>query len=145
MPFVKVINDVDKTDAHRAYMVGAGGYIGTLSPSPAAGLQVADFASPASDWDSGGTSTMFGVCLQAVSAQTTAAWTVDAANVAGRCQSLDTDPWYAVPATPTKIASTLTPGGLGRADLVWGFRTGSAQAPGTYRATVVFEALAPAV
>ena len=70
-------------------------------------------------------------------------WTVDASNVAGQCQSLDTDPWYAIPAAPTKVAKTTAAGAAGQVDLVFGVRLANTTPPGTYQAAITVEALAP--
>ncbi|MCW2923270.1 MAG: hypothetical protein JWM98_674 [Thermoleophilia bacterium] len=131
--------DVAMLDSHSAYATGADEVLERVDADPAAGAQVGDWSSPARDWDSGG---FFGVCLQAVASGVTPDWTVDAANVAGTCEQLDTDAWQALPATSSKVGHLATPG-LGSVDLVWGFRATATQAPGRYEAGVSFEALAP--
>jgi photosystem II stability/assembly factor-like uncharacterized protein len=94
-------------------------------------------------WSGANTTNMFGMCLQSIGGTTSVGtMTVDPS---GTCSPADADPWYAVPTAATKLAKTTTAGALGQADVVWGARTKSAQAPGTYTATVVFEALAPDV
>lgn len=132
-------------DSHTAYAVGEGGAIQVASPSSSANALVSNYAFAGSDWDTAASTSMFGVCIQDVTATTAiaAGWTEDAANVAGRCEALDTDPWAAIPATQSKVATTAGAGVVGRVDFVWGFRPKNSQAPGRYTAAVVFEALAP--
>jgi hypothetical protein len=110
-----------------------------------AGAPISDYAAGSTNWagTAGVNSTMFGVCLQGIGATTTADWTKETAN--GTCDAVDTDPWYAIPTAPVKIAHTTTAGQAGQVDLVWGVRAGLNLAPGTYAATVTFEALAPNV
>lgn len=128
-------------DPHRVVTVGADAIRYRFDAVASATAQVADWTASTNDWDSGG---FFGVCLQAVGGGATADWTVDAANVAGTCEALDSDPWRAVPATTgTGLAAHTTAAGNGTVDLVWGFRAKADQAPGSYEAGVVFEAIAP--
>lgn len=132
---------VAAVDPHRAVLVGADTLRYRMDAIAAATAQVADWSSPTNDWDSGG---FFGVCLQAVGGAASPNWTVDATNVAGTCEALDSDPWRAVPATTaTGLAAQTTTSGTGSVDLVWGFRAKADQAPGTYEAGIVFEAIAP--
>jgi hypothetical protein len=85
----------------------------------------------------------FGGCLQDVGgAATEAAWTEDASGIPGQCEAADTDPWYAVPIAPTKVAQMVGPG-TGSVDLVWGFRPSSSQSSGIFTAGIVIEAIAP--
>ena len=136
---------VAAVDANTAIGVGTLNTVAATGPSGAINALVSNYANGPADWDSGGASSMFGVCLQAVSAGTTGVWTVDSTPFApnAQCTASDGDPWNAVPAAMTKIASTATPGTAGRVDLVWGFRPKATQLPGVYTATVVVEALAP--
>jgi photosystem II stability/assembly factor-like uncharacterized protein len=129
---------VSAVDHHTAFGVGDAGQIFHLTEGPG----INDYAGGSQDWDQG--SSAFGVCLQAKGATTTpdAAWTVDPG---GACTTVDTDPWKAVPTTSTKVAKTTVAGGIGQVDLVFGVRAATNQAPGTYRASVLFEFLAPDV
>ena len=114
-----------------------------------AAAQVSDYGSAPSNWAGTGSSSMFGVCLQGVSAQTTVnaggGWVLDNTTTPGTCTANDTDPWRAVPTAQTKVGQTGSAGQLGRVDLVWGVRMADNQKAGTYAATVLVEALAPAV
>jgi hypothetical protein len=109
-----------------------------------ANAQVTDYGSAPNNWAGAGNTNMFGVCLQAINGSTTAGpgWTVDGNNT---CTAADSDPWKAVPTSVAKLAYAAGAGTTGRADVVWGFRSANNQTPGTYSATVVFEALAPNV
>jgi hypothetical protein len=69
-----------------------------------------------------------------------APWTEDGNTI---CTANASDDWYAIPAATSKVAHTVSTGQTGRVDFVWGFRAGTAQASGTYRATVLVEALSP--
>jgi photosystem II stability/assembly factor-like uncharacterized protein len=111
----------------------------------AAGPAISDYVAGSTNWaaTAGVNSTMFGACLQAVGASTTADWTKETAN--GTCDATDADPWHAIPTSPVKIAHTTTAGQAGQVDLVWGVRAGQNLASGTYAATITFEALAPNV
>lgn len=128
------------TGRESAIVVGQHGVSGRMTPSTSANHLVNDYGAPPANWSGSGSSSMFGACLQATSAQTSPVWAVDAG---GQCTGSDADPWNAVPALATKIATTGAAGAVGRVDLVWGIRTATNQAPGSYSATVVFEALAP--
>ncbi len=105
--------------------------------APATG--VSDYGG-ANTWAAGG---MFGACLQDVGGTASiGAWTEDASGTPGRCEASDADPWNAVPIAAVKIAQ-LASAGTGSVDLVWGMRAPSGQAPATYTAGVVVEAVAP--
>jgi hypothetical protein len=138
---------VAMADAHTTYAVGEGGMVRTTVPQAGATTLVSNYAFNTSDWDTAGTTNMFGMCLQNAGGTTTVApgWLKDVANTAGKCEALDTDPWAAIPASQTKLAYTAGPGVPGQVDVVWGVRPASTQAPGVYQAAVVFEALAPNV
>ena len=126
-------------DSNEVAIVGEAGYWATRNPVNS----IPDYALGSTNWmaTSGPTNGMFGVCLQAIGATTTAgAVTVDGN---GTCTASDTDPWNPVTTAPVKFAKTTAAGAVGRADFVWGVRPGSGQAPGTYRATITVEALAP--
>jgi hypothetical protein len=137
-------NDAVQVDANTAVMVAPSSSYWYTAADAGANAQVTDYGSAPNNWAGSGNSNMFGMCLQAINASTTAApgWTVDGN---GTCTSSDSDPWKAVPATITKLAYVSVAGNTGRADLTWGFRAANNQTPGTYSATVVFEALAPNV
>jgi photosystem II stability/assembly factor-like uncharacterized protein len=122
-------------DANAYTLVGWGGGISRMTPGPG----ISQYGGGA-DWGSGGVTNMFGACLQSIGGTTApSAWTV---NLDGTCSQSDGDTWYAVPPAMTKIATTAL-GDPGEARLVWGFRTASNQAKGTYSASVLIEALAP--
>jgi photosystem II stability/assembly factor-like uncharacterized protein len=126
-------------------LVGSSGSTARSTPSGAAAAQVADYGAAPANWAGTGNTSAFGVCLQAVGAGTTVntgAWTLDGN---ATCTASDADPWRAVPATPVKVAQTSGAGAVGRIDLVWGARLAANQQPTRYSATVVVEALAPAV
>jgi photosystem II stability/assembly factor-like uncharacterized protein len=138
-----ITNSIVLLDTNSYVLVGEGGRIARVDRELAANAQVADYGASPNNWAGGGTSSMFGVCMQSLGGTTTAApgWTVDG----GTCQALDTDPWRDVPSTITKLARQTTTGASGSVNLVWGVRTRTDQRKGTYAATVVFEALAPDV
>jgi photosystem II stability/assembly factor-like uncharacterized protein len=127
-----------------AFAAGTTGRIWSTSPSGGANAQVADYGGAPNNWATGGATNLFGVCLQAINGSTTAApgWTVDGT---GTCAATDAHPWKAVPSAVTKLAYVAAAGATGRADVVWGMRAATNQTPGTYTATITFEALAPNV
>lgn len=133
------------TEANTAYAVGSRGARYRPLPDPAPQAQVSQYGG-GNTWSSGGATNMFAICLQAVDTGTTAVntptWQRDTSGASGQCESEDTDPWFAVPAAPSKVATAVA---NGRADFVFGFRAGSSTRAGTYAATVVFEVVAPAV
>jgi photosystem II stability/assembly factor-like uncharacterized protein len=108
------------------------------------GPTISDYGGAPNNWATGGANSLFGACVQAVSLSATvqAPWTVDGN---GNCTASDTDPWRAIPTAPSKVAQTSSAGQSGRVDVVWGVQIATNQAPGTYRASVLVEALAPAV
>jgi photosystem II stability/assembly factor-like uncharacterized protein len=110
--------------------------------TPASSLP--DIVPGATQWNSSATGA-FGVCVQAVglSASIVGPWVADTTNTPGKCTADNVDPWAAIPASMSKVANTASAGQSGRVDLVWGFRAGTTQAPGTYRATVLIDVLAP--
>lgn len=111
---------------------------------PLAGGSLADYGASPNAWSGASTASLFGVCLQAVGAGTTAVWTADAAGLPAQCEASDGDPWRSIPTAPSKIA-TAGAGTTGQADFVFGVRPAASQPPGAYYAGVTFEALAPAV
>lgn len=137
------VNDVHAVDPSTAFVVGRGSVIRRTSPSIVAAASVMDAGAAPADWASA-TGSMFGVCLQAVSAATVADWTIDATGIAGQCEAVDTDPWRAIPTTPERVGRTTAAGQVGRVDVVWGFRPAADQLPGVYTAGVTFQAIAPA-
>jgi photosystem II stability/assembly factor-like uncharacterized protein len=132
--------DVDAIDAHRAAASGDMEARGRISP----GASIADYENDNvgadDDWAAGSGTDLFGVCLQAVNGTTSPVWPVDAN---GTCTMSDADPWRGVANGSDKVATTSGPGVAGRVDLVWGFRPAANQAPGSYRAGIFVEALAP--
>ena len=133
-------------DTNRAIATGYRSETAYVGPAAGATSQVADYGAPPNNWaNGGGGGNMFAVCLQSKSAPTvinSPTWDLD---LTPPCTATDTDKWWAIPAVATKIASTPTAGALGRIDVVWGFRPSDTQAAMKYQATVVFEAVAPAV
>ncbi len=122
-------------------VIATGGSMETSTST--AGSTITDYGAGPNNWAGATSASVFGVCLQAVGAGTTAVWTPDTTGVSGQCELSDADPWRALPAAPSKVASAATPGTIGRAEFVFGMRPATTQLPGTYYATVVFEALAP--
>lgn len=125
-------------DSSRSIQVGQGGAIHYTQPA----TPISDYGAGGT-WGSASTTSMFGVCLQAVGGSAIADWTVDAANTAGRCEALDSDPWRAVTTTASQAAHTTAAGQTGSIDVVWGFRPATNTPAGTYRAKVAVEVLAP--
>lgn len=104
----------------------------------ATGGTISDYANSVTDWNDGATA--FGACLDSVAAGATATWTVPG----GGCLASDGPEWNGVPTTPTKVAHTTVAATTGAtARLKFGIRTAQSTAPGTYRAPVEFEVLAP--
>jgi photosystem II stability/assembly factor-like uncharacterized protein len=130
-------------DSHMALASGDRAFTQRLE----AGISISQYNSASAGWETNpATTNMFGVCMQAIDTATTnAVWNVDDGGTPGLCQMDDDDDWYAVPAAPTKIATTDTAGEVGRVDLVWGMRSRQNQPAGMYASTVVFEAIAPVV
>jgi hypothetical protein len=131
---------VEAIDANTVWSWDGSGSLERTSPS----VTVPDWVGGASQWNLSTTS-QFGVCLQdaALSATVDGGWTEDITNTPGVCQAVAGDPWKAIPATTSRVAYTSSNGQTGRVDLVWGFRSGTLQSAGTYRATVLIEALSP--
>ncbi|MCW2921340.1 MAG: hypothetical protein JWL76_1214 [Thermoleophilia bacterium] len=127
-------------DENHVIVAGGVGAIYVRKASTALADQIPDYGAAPNSW-APSAQAMFGVCLQAVGAQTAQAapWVVDG----GTCTGSDGDPWRAIPIAPTKIAGVAISGNTGQVDLVWGARFPAAQAPGRYSAGVVFEAVAP--
>jgi photosystem II stability/assembly factor-like uncharacterized protein len=140
-------SNIAAVDAHTAYASGDDYFSARWTPNSAANSTVSDYSGGTNWASSSATTNMFGICLQAVNASTTAnaPFTLDTFNTSGQCQTLDSDPWEAIPGTVTKAAYTTVAGNTGRADFVFGFRPSNSQLPGNYTANVVFEAVAPAV
>jgi hypothetical protein len=104
---------------------------------------IPDWVGGAGQWTIGAAA-QFGVCLQdAAVATVDGLWTEDVTTSPGVCQTTAIDPWRAIPAATSRVAYTTVNGTTGRVDLVWGYRAGMAQTKGTYRATVLIEALSP--
>ena len=82
---------------------------------------------------------LFGACLSSVAGGASAQWTPSAG-----CAANDGPAWNAVPTTATKIAYTAGPQpGNATANLRFGLRTASNQAPGDYIAPITFDLVAP--
>jgi hypothetical protein len=117
---------------------------GTISSMKMASDKLADYAAGTADWSAG--TTTFGACLRAVSAG--AATDVSTWSATGSCTTVNADPWHPVVTTSAdpnaKVAKVVGPGVINaRADLRFGSRTTSSQAPGTYVAPIVLEVDAP--
>jgi len=135
---------VSPVDTNTVYSAGESNDTARTTPSVVGAAQVSDYGAGPSNWAGSGNSNLFGVCLQATPGATVngPTWTVDGN---GTCIASDSDPWQAIPTSPSKVASTSGAGVTGRIDLVWGMRVASNQKPGSYSATIVIEALAPNV
>ena len=81
----------------------------------------------------------FGICLQQLASAPPAAGWIDDPNT---CSATSTDPWKGVTGTAQDVA-TAAQGASGMATFVWGVAPRNDQPPGTYRATVLFEAISP--
>jgi hypothetical protein len=133
---------LDAVDAGTVYAAGATGGIYKRTPTGSA----TDYGAAPNTWGGNPAANLFGMCVQdlALNANADAGFTEDNGGLTpNACNAVDTDPWRDVPAASTKVAHTLSAGQAGRVDLVWGFRASSSQPKGTYRATVLFEVLAP--
>jgi photosystem II stability/assembly factor-like uncharacterized protein len=130
-------HDPDVTHMHaidggRIYFGGTGGKLRVTDPPGT----ISDYSGGA--W--GGAGSMFGACLQNLGGTASvASWTED---VSGTCVANDADSWYPVPTAPVKVAQ-MAAAGTGTVDVVWGFKSSSAQSPGAYSAGIVVEAIAP--
>ena len=136
--------DIAAIDGSTAIAVGDEHVVGLTGPTVVPGASIPDYGAGPSNW-AGASSPLFGMCLQAVSAQTVVNTAEITRDTTPPCTAADSDPWRGIPTTLTKLASTTNPGDLGRIDLVWGFRPALAQTPGVYTAAVSIEALAPNV
>jgi hypothetical protein len=136
----RMLGSIAMPELHSSWITGEAGRIYRQSPL----ATVSDYGA-GTNWGSASTTSSFGACLQAKGASTVADWTLDAANVAGQCQALDTDPWQAIPTAPVKVAHTAVAGNTGSVSIVFGMRPASNQPAASYSATVVFEALSPNV
>jgi uncharacterized delta-60 repeat protein len=107
-------------------------YVEALSNTP-----LADYGG-ANVWAN--TNDLFAACLHGVTGSgVTASWTPDAT-----CGLTDGAWWRAVPATPSTIATSNTPGTTnGTASLRFGIKTPSSFAAGSYSADITFSVLAP--
>ena len=83
-----------------------------------------------------------GASLQDAAGAAIADWSEDTFNTSGQCETLDSDPWQAVPAVASLVGHTAG-SGTGTVDLVWGLRPEATQQKGVYEAGVSFDALAP--
>jgi hypothetical protein len=130
--------DVEMVSPDKIWVFGGGGAIQGSS----AGTSVPDWVSGAGEWTNGPTG-QFGVCVQDVAGASafinSPTWLEDG----GTCTANAADEWFAIPTATSKVAYTTGTGNTGRVDFVWGFRSGTSQAQGVYRATVLVEALSP--
>jgi hypothetical protein len=132
------LGGMDVVDSGSAvWVVGQGGSIHIRSGA----TTVPQWVSGPTEWDPSASSA-FGFCPQdaGLGATAEAAYPEDGNNT---CTANQADPWYPIPPALTKVAATSGIGNAGRYDIVWGFRAGSGQAAGVYRATVLIEALSP--
>jgi hypothetical protein len=110
---------------------------GTGAAMASGANSIPDYDETNSDWDDG--SGMFGACLRAKGATTTAGWTLDAT-----CAASDGSHWHAIPATSADVDSRIAGSdSTGEARLLFGIRADSGQAAGTYSAGITFEIIAP--
>jgi len=140
------LDAVTMVSATLGWASGTGGVILTYGPGASA---VADFGA-GNNWSLG--TNAFGACLETTSGGAlggagNSAWTVAGS---GNCTSALNANWYPIVATAVtsgaKIAAV--PGGptvTAVANLRFGFRAGSAQAPGIYGAPIILEVAAPNV
>lgn len=135
-------SDIAGVDGSTAIAVGQAHAVGLTGASGAANAAVGDYAGAPNDWTTA-SSSVFGMCLQGVSAQTVVNTPTFSATGTPPCAATDAHPWKGVPQSLTKIGNTTAAGQVGRVDIVWGFRPAANQAPGAYTAAVAFEALAP--
>jgi photosystem II stability/assembly factor-like uncharacterized protein len=140
IPGSKMVS-LEAGDANHVVAGATAGAVHRREASMAAGVQIPDYGIAPNSW-APSAQAMFGVCVQAVGAQTSIAlpWIDDA----DTCSGSDADPWRGVPVAATTVATVPIAGNSGSVDLVFGVRFPADQAPGTYTAGVVFEALAPA-
>ncbi|MCW2925108.1 MAG: hypothetical protein JWM98_2512 [Thermoleophilia bacterium] len=139
----QTLTDVVATGAATAWSTG---WNGTILMTPM--LPVADFSAGVNDWSAG--SNVFAACLRAVSnGATTSTGPTPAATWAPNTGCSTSGAWNAVPATMgagSKVAQATTSSTTAaRADLRFGFRAATNQAPGTYLADLVFSVTAPNV
>jgi photosystem II stability/assembly factor-like uncharacterized protein len=131
---------IDVIDPHTIWIMGENGAIDRTSQIDA----IPDWVPGAGEWTSSPTA-QFGVCVQDVAGAfafiNSPTWLEDG----GTCTANAADEWFAIPALTSKVAYTTGIGNSGRVDFVWGFRSGTSQASGIYRATVLIEALSPNV
>ena len=134
------VMDFALIDPHTLVAVDDLGTVVDQDEASLAASKVADYSAGA-NFASSDTTGAFGVCLQSLASATTAGtWVADG----GTCTAVDSDPWKGVPATPQNVATAVS-GATGTATFVWGVAPRADQPPGTYRAGIVFEAVAPAV
>ncbi len=127
---------------HSAWFGGDRGIIVKVTGSSAPAALVSDYASGIADWSTGSATSMFGMCIQDKSAQTTIdpAWTLDGD---GTCTAANGPEWQQVPVLAARVGYTGAAGELGRIDVVWGVRLRSDQQKGAYHAGISVEVLAP--
>jgi photosystem II stability/assembly factor-like uncharacterized protein len=131
---------VSQVDGNTTWEFGVGDRIYLESPA----ASIPDYQNGVNSWSTAANTGFFGACLQSLGGSAAAdAWTVDTFNVSGQCQTLDTDPWNAIPTTATKIAHTTGAGQSGSVNLIYGIRTPSSTTPGSYTAAIAYEAVAP--
>ncbi|MCZ4497198.1 MAG: hypothetical protein JWM25_1783, partial [Thermoleophilia bacterium] len=107
---------------------------------------VTDYNPTTANWTGAGTNA-FGACLAGVAGGAAAGggtWTTDVHGVAGDCLQDDLEPWSPVTTTSEVIATAAVPGPTTfEAKVRFGFRSGTAQAAGSYSAPILFDVVAP--
>src|SRR5262249_15598752 len=122
-------------------LIWAGGSYASFDKS-AAGTAIPDYNSSTNAWGSAG-NTLFGACLHAVS-NATGIWTQNACGFTERAGQ-----WIPTQATfnpASKVVQKTTVGGANASvGLRFGARVATTATPGTYRASMIAEILAPNV
>jgi hypothetical protein len=111
------------------------------------GQRINDYGG-ADTWGGAGANS-FGACLADAANGATvdvSTWAED--TTGGTCADGDADPWEAIPADvndpAAKVAEAPALSTTARADIIFGLRTATSQAPGRYVAPITFDVLAPA-
>ena len=112
------------------------------------GAAISQFAGGSADWTTG--SNMFGACLRSVANGAATDGTTWAADGDADCADGNADPWKPIVTTSgtagSKVASSPTTGvGNATANIRFGFKAASNQAPAIYTAPIIFETIAPNV
>jgi photosystem II stability/assembly factor-like uncharacterized protein len=125
-------SNLDVLDANTVLTSGLGRLLAASRPT----VSVPDVA--AGTALGAGAGSAFGACLLATTA--TPAWTPD-----GTCAAASTTAWKPVPVNSADANATIAsiPGGSATADIVYGLRVSTSQAPGSYLAHISYDVVAP--